>query len=300
MLFGLGAALVLYILARVKEAPPALALAPALLLSLDPQWCFSRVSGMEVTLFTFLVLVCLAALDRDRESAAGWTMGLAAIARPEGLLLLAIVPPVWFLRNRSRRRVPGAWCRILLPVTVLFGGWVLYNLAVTGFPLPNTFYVKGGDTELIRPGTFIFLVREIFLETGFFKSVVGIILYGAGSVWLLRRDFKRNAGFFLLPWFLLYGLAATRDFPVAGPFYWARYFHPVLPFFLFPMAFGVLALGSLFKGRSGWSGRSGFAGTAAAAVLLLIVATPGFSGISTDIPVSIKCLADTRFSPSAS
>ena len=36
------------------------------------------------------------------------------------------------------------------------------------------------------------------------------------------------------------------------------------------------------------------------ALTYLMVTAPGLSGISTDIPVSIKCLPDTRFSPSAS
>ena len=44
-----------------------------------------------------------------------------------------------------------------------------YNLAVTGYPLPNTFYVKGGNTELLQLKNFSFLVGEIFFETGFFK-----------------------------------------------------------------------------------------------------------------------------------
>jgi len=275
MIFGIGAAFLLYLLARFREAPAALAVAPALLLSLDPQWCFSRVSGMEVTLFSFLMLLCLAALDKDRESLVGWAMGLAAVARPEGLLLLAIVPPAWFFKNPSRMRSPGAWGRLFLPVTALFGGWILYNLAVTGFPLPNTFYIKGGNADLIRFDTFFFLVREILLETGFFKSIVGIILYVAGCAWLLRQSLKKSAAVLLLPWFLLYGLAATRDFPLAWPYYWARYFHPALPLLLFPMAFGVIALGGLLRNREGRFRVDRFAITAAAAVLFLIVAIPG-------------------------
>ena len=279
MIFGIGAAFFLYLLARVREAPPALALAPALLLSLDPQWCFSRVSGMEVTLFTFLMLWCMTALDKDRESLLGWTMGLAAVARPEGLVLLAIVPPVWYLKNPSRRRSMRAWSQMLVPMVMLFGGWIIYNFAVTGFPLPNTFYVKGGNTGPFQFETFSFLVREIFLETGFFKSLVGIILYVTGCSWLLRKDLKMNAAVLFLPWLLLYGLAATREFPVALPYYWARYFHPALPFFLFPMAFGILALGSLLRGRWGKFHENRLAGTVAAAVIFLIVAAPGAASL---------------------
>jgi arabinofuranosyltransferase len=142
--------------------------APLLLATSGPFLLYSaRGSGMETALFTLLLLGgVLAYLGRsrggegergrggDRSSilhppssilhplGAGALLALAAMTRPEGLLVAAITVGHTLV---SRRRgdaiaLAGAFLAIFLP-------YYLWRFAYYGLPLPNTFYVKVGATS---------------------------------------------------------------------------------------------------------------------------------------------------------
>ena len=109
-------------------------------------------SGMEVSMFTFLLLlsVLLAIRAKDANSVQvcvglGVSLGLLAMTRPEGILIAGILfleqlPGI--VRNRDWRRLLSAavFAAIFLP-------YFLWRWNYYGFLLPNTFYAKVGSTS---------------------------------------------------------------------------------------------------------------------------------------------------------
>ncbi len=146
-------------------------IAPLLLATSGPFLLYSaRGSGMETALFTLLLLGgVLAYLRRpsrmedggwrmeDRKSpghpppstfyplpvaGAGVLLALAAMTRPEGVLVAALTAGHALVSRRRRDAVAlaGAFLAIFLP-------YYLWRFAYYGLPLPNTFYVKVGATS---------------------------------------------------------------------------------------------------------------------------------------------------------
>jgi hypothetical protein len=96
---------------------------------------WGALSGMEVALAALLVTAAMVCHMTERDRATAVLLGLAALARPEAVLL---IPLCWMARPITSRR------------TALFAGvaagclgpWVLFNLATAGTPLPATASAK--------------------------------------------------------------------------------------------------------------------------------------------------------------
>ncbi len=138
--------LLLYLLVR-ELAAPAVALAAAGILALDPMsFIYSQVMLTE-TLFTFLMVAAGWAgvrLLRGARGAAGWAAGLglalalATHVRPLTYYLplpvLVLVALAGWRSHWPARRVLLSVFMIALPVLVLVGGWQWRNGRVSGSP----------------------------------------------------------------------------------------------------------------------------------------------------------------------
>lgn len=111
------------------------ALLASVLVALAGPMVWGALSGMEVALAALLVTAALVLHARGRAWAAGAALGLAALARPEAVLL----PPLFWLAGPLTGRRALAWG---LPVAGFLTPWVVFNLATTGSPLPATAAAK--------------------------------------------------------------------------------------------------------------------------------------------------------------
>jgi len=157
--FGVGFAIATLVVAfrlterllRTDDAPPSRwAYLPPLLLALSSGYACWSSGGLETQLFTFLVTYAIAeyvfALDRPRLLArVGVLLALAAMTRPEGLLVTAVLGLHRLVLNlaRDRRVVPSAdellWLASFL---MLWLPWFAWRWWYYGWPFPNTYYVK--------------------------------------------------------------------------------------------------------------------------------------------------------------
>lgn len=150
---GLAAALTGRITARLT-ARPAVGAFAVLAVVLDWRLDWAALSGMETVLFAAL---SLAALDfglrpNRRPVLAGVLAGLAALTRPEGVLLLPVIAGLHVLTatrsarpQRQRAVIRAARDAALLggaAIGPLLVGMAL-NWSAGGAPLPSTFYAKG-------------------------------------------------------------------------------------------------------------------------------------------------------------
>jgi arabinofuranosyltransferase len=147
---------------------------PAMFLASSSGFACWSSGGLETQLFT---LLCVAAIERfaaatspSTEAVAarrlwaqtGVLIAMAAMTRPEGLLLAAVLAAIALLRNgaaavpivdlaqrRQRsafaalsRIIPAAQWRAVLGFALLWVPWTGWRLWYYGWPFPNTYYVK--------------------------------------------------------------------------------------------------------------------------------------------------------------
>ncbi len=110
---------------------------------------WSAVSGMETLLQGFLFLYVLSTLlvNPGRYLALGFLTGLSIWVRPDGITLLGpLILTAIMIEKRDRQRL-NALARILIGFSALFVPYLLFNLALSGHPLPNTFYAKQAEYQ---------------------------------------------------------------------------------------------------------------------------------------------------------
>jgi len=251
-------------------------LAFALCLPLVPYLSFASVSGTEVPLFLFLLLLTFDVALAGRWTWAGVGAGFAILARPEGFLLLpllAIALAVEHAATRRRRddlregipvkRVPlrllREGIRPLLAALLVVSPWALYCLWASGRPLPATFYVKSvwlgflNLEQFKRIGSFLF--TQPFAGLGFgttptrtLAAGLGAAIFGAG---LYRLGRSSATALILIGLFSpVFYYALSTELPlgrILGPdqpgsvanFYYARYLLPGLAPYLLTCLLGT-------------------------------------------------------------
>lgn len=209
----------------------------------------ARGSGLETGLFTLLALAGGGAyLARERLgpgglAAAGLAFGLAALTRPEGLLvftltalhagLTAVMRQQGGPAERLRATLPPLLA-LGAPFLALFGPYFLWRLGYYGDLLPNTFYAKtGGGLKQIE--------RGLAYAGAFTLTIGGPLLLVIAAPWL--RSWRAA----LVSW-RSYALLVTLTYSayiivVGGDhFRGERFFVPLVPWFAILIADGLATL----------------------------------------------------------
>lgn len=258
-------------LARALGLGRGLALLAAFLFATSDALVWSALSGMEVPLF---VLLATAAMALHAEAAGGrrppgaaemLLFALAALARPEGLLLLALALAERTALAGRRERLRRAGGDLLLAAAVLLPVLAAYA-AIGGSPLPTTFAAKVGGAA---PG----LPRMATLYAAFgllFRShPLPALLAAGGAVELFARRLSSRRGS-LLPalWLAALPLAfATLEGPPRfGNF--GRYLFPLYP------ALAVVAAAALARPAAALAALPEARRRVAAAALTALIVVP--------------------------
>jgi hypothetical protein len=201
---------------------------------------WAAVSGMETLLHGLIVFVVLSALMRGsrRYLTLGLLAGLSVWVRPDGLTLLGPILFVALLSEKTWRLRGEALWRTLLGFGSLFFLYLLFNLALSDNPMPNTFYAKQAEygqywlsqTLSARISNYLWPV----LASPF------LVLIPAALVWLARNIRAWNWGVVAsLIWSLGYiGIYFTR----LPAYQHGRYIIPALPIMYLWGVVGLLEL----------------------------------------------------------
>ncbi len=209
----------------------------------------ARGSGLETGLFTLLALAGGGAylaherFGRPALLAAGLSLGLAALTRPEGLLILALTALHIVLRalveqqgspvERARAALPPL-LTLVTPFLALFGPYFLWRLVYYGDLLPNTFYAKtGGGLEQIE--------RGLAYAAGFALTIGGPLLLVIAAPWV--RSWRAALALWR-GYALLLTLTYSAYIIVVGGdhFRGERFFVPLVPWFALLIADGLATL----------------------------------------------------------
>jgi arabinofuranosyltransferase len=249
--FSLGTLWLAYLfwgLARLRS--PTIPVIAAWCLALDGSFALWAVSGMETSMFAFLVLTALSAYvwewQRGRlELLSGVLLALSAMTRPEGVLVfLVVVLHQAMARLACQRQLltpadvarPAAFIGLYLP-------YFLWRYYYYGFLLPNTFYAKvtvHDSMDQYRRG-----LQHI---AAFVRLHLGLVLPLLVLVPLLKRklSFWFTA---LLATVLAYGAYIAY---VGGDWSVGRFFVPIMPLVYILASAGAV---EAYESLKGWVGR---------------------------------------------
>jgi len=203
----------LYVVFRVMERAlgrktPWAAVPPLLLAASSGFACWTS-GGLETQLFTLLCVVALDGLVATEEDPralrrAGIALALAAMTRPEGLLVAAVLGVVRLVCNVLARRTNDAVSGrgvLALPARLvgrtelvaaawflgIWAPWFAWRWWYYGYPFPNTYYVKASGPwanpamahEMWQHGAYYLWV---WLKQTHLVYVLPIALVGLGAV----------------------------------------------------------------------------------------------------------------------
>jgi hypothetical protein len=260
---ALGAVLLTYLLARAMEARAIVAAAAALLLASKQTLAIEAVGGLETTLFALLVLAGIlprlrAERRRRDDLLSSLALALAALTRPEGILVFGLLEAVDGACAAVRRHNASTYLRSLayrtVPFAVIVGMHVAWRYATYGGLLPNTFHAK------LSPGLSAWTRGLDYSLTAvlFFGPFLFLLPYAL--IGLRKACTARWACLLISTIFVAYVIFMGGDFKPSF-----RYLLAIMPLWC---ALAATALDSL--GRR-LTGGGSVRGAAWAAVLLLLV-----------------------------
>jgi hypothetical protein len=108
---------------------------------------WSAVSGMETLLHGFIIFAVLGELisGSRRYLTLGLLAGLSIWVRPDGLTLLGPILFTAFFNENAWSSRGQAILKTLVGFGALFFLYLLFNLLLSGNPMPNTFYAKQAE-----------------------------------------------------------------------------------------------------------------------------------------------------------
>jgi hypothetical protein len=190
---------------------------------------WAAISGMETILHIFLVLFVIGILlTRSRNYLlAGIIVGISIWVRPDGLTLLGPLFLATLLTESSMPARLRALLRLVLGFGVFFFPYLLFNLVISGTPMPNTFYAK--QAEYIGWQASPFGDRFVFLALQFFQGVSFVLI--PGFIQKIITAVRERAWGVLLAvvWMFGYIILYLLRLPV---YQHGRYFMPALSVFL--------------------------------------------------------------------
>jgi arabinofuranosyltransferase len=173
--------------------------APLVLAGMGAYACWAT-GGLETHLFTFLVtLGCdrvLGEVEHGRGCGSAVAFACAAMTRPEGAMIFALVAGFRLLTNlrRERRLAPRSfeWQWVAL-FTALFVPYFLWRWRYYGWLFPNTFYVKSsgaGGTSALGA----YYLRRFCEDYGVFFLLLLALVGRPDREDVRRRDLRLLAG----------------------------------------------------------------------------------------------------------
>jgi hypothetical protein len=196
---------------------------------------WAAMSGMETLLHGLIVTTVLIFLmtNTPRYMTLGLLTGLAVWVRPDGLTLIGPVVMCILFSERDVSSHLTAITRYLIGFGSFFVPYLLFNLAIGGTPMPNTFYAKQAEYASWQQLSILIRFGQMLLQL-----LVGpsLILLPGVIGWLIKSVKQRMWGSLsAFIWCAGYlGLYISR-LPV---YHHGRYLMPAMPIFFL---FGLLA-----------------------------------------------------------
>jgi tetratricopeptide (TPR) repeat protein len=226
-----------------------LAISAVLLLVMDKWLNLITATGMETTLYIFLLVACFYYYRKRNAIGFPVTLGLAFWTRPDAIAFIAAIAADYFLQYYLKQRAPKENTDIvlftkneLIKIGVIFGiimgAYFLMNLAIAGSLLPNTYGAKLAYYSPELRSRAAFLKDEVWVYLTESAYMLIFIPFVFGIIKLLTDSFKLKYNN-LIPAFLFIVLLIFiywYKLPYAHRF--GRYMMPIFPFYILLAVYG--------------------------------------------------------------
>jgi len=275
-LFALGTMILVY--GKFAQKPLVLSVS-VLLLAVDGSFALWSVGGMETAMFTFFLLSGIFAYLQEGEDErlallSGLLFALAALTRPEGLLVFVVT-----LLHRSfhrlfveRRLLARPDLLRIFSFLGLYGPYFLWRYNYYGYLLPNTFYAKV-TTEGVS--------AQIARGFAHLRTFLGVHLGWLLILLTLAPLLKRKVSFAWSYLVLVVSVYLSYIVYVGGDWSVGRFFVPLLPALYLLVAMGAaevyMSLQTCLKerGREGYSRGVGGLLALGGVLALFVFSSPG-------------------------
>lgn len=226
-----------------------LAIAASLLFVLDKWLNFISVSGMETTMYIFLIVACFYYYRRRNAVPFAITLGLTFWARPDAVAFIGALAADYLLMLYLKKKSPknnedvsvfskqdffkiGAIAGIILAL------YFVMNLAISGSLLPNTYGAKLHYYSAEFKSRSAFLKEEVWLYFTESAYILLIIPFAAALIKVLMDSFgvkyNKNTAAFIFIFALIF--IYWYKLPYAHRF--GRYLMPAIPFYILMFVYG--------------------------------------------------------------
>lgn len=257
-----GTALVLVrLLDRVGYRPPIPQAAAVLFLFSFDFLSISR-SGMEESVFVFLVAATLERLAAGRPVWAAALSAFACLARPEGIVLIAVGAAIAWLR-RSSGSPMRAW-QAMGSIVMILGTWATYATITFGSAIPQSIRAKAAASDPLLTwfswsNVALFFIKgqyggDIFTRTHLQLTPVTTALALIAVIGMLVQGRTRHdAAHERIVLLLMFPVSYLGGHALAGAFtYHPWYYAPAYPFLAALTVIGVAQLESLTRRSLIW------------------------------------------------
>jgi hypothetical protein len=207
-------------------------------LALEWHMLWAAMSGMETLLQAFLLTATLVLLmtGSRRFLAMGLLTGLSVWVRPDGLTLVGpVILTALIVEPGSGGARGQAIIRYLIGLGCLLVPYLLFNLSLSGTPMPNTFYAKQAEYAAWQARPILGRLAELALQ---FLTGPAVILLPGALTWGVH-SFQRRAWGSLASMIWFGGYLAL--YLARLPFYQhGRYIMPAMPIFFLWGFLGLL------------------------------------------------------------
>jgi hypothetical protein len=200
---------------------------------------WAAMSGMETLLHALLVTACLVLLmtGSRRYLGLGLLIGLSVWVRPDGLtLLFASMVTIAAQQSKPEERWRNAIWH-LFGFATAFLPYLVFNLWLSGRPMPNTFYAKQAEYAAwqARPA-----LARLAAAAGQLLTGPGILVVPGLAAFLWQAAKRlRQAQLAVLGWSIIYVTVYSLRLP---PYQHGRYLMPAMPVLLIAALAGYIDL----------------------------------------------------------
>jgi hypothetical protein len=199
---------------------------------------WSALSGMETMLLGLLALWVIAWLLDNQENwwLPGLLVGVSIWIRPDGITLLGPVLLSLFTRRNKTDKLVISTLVLLGSILMLVIPYFLFNLAISGEILPNTFYAKQAEYAFLYDRSLISRIGTMS-----YQLAIGVGIALLPGLFLETKDMIKDRDWTrigALLWVLGYIVLYSWRLPVS--YQHARYIMPIMPALFLLGTTGVL------------------------------------------------------------
>jgi len=227
-----------------------LAIAAALIFGLDGWMNFIAVSGMETTMFIFLLLICFYYYRKRKPLLFGFTLGLVFWGRPDAAAFIGAVVLDYliflYLKKKSPRQnddIPAFSKSELLKgisiFLIILAAYFALNLYLSGSILPNTYDAKLSYYSPEFRSRVDFLKNEVWLYFTDQAYLLLIIPFFIAVIKVLSDSARMKYNRFLLPLIFILALVFMYWYKLPYAHRFGRYMMPIIPFYIFLFVYGT-------------------------------------------------------------